>query len=139
MTIRLYADGDPERRALEAWRVASDGTYKLLDLHTLHRLQRGVCYLCIVRFKAGPRSREPMGWSRDHVFPQNAGGGALSNLLLAHRLCNTDKAKRWPTPCEVIYLAGIYAAPHDAPAARAARRAAAIARGERRRAYMGIT
>lgn len=105
-------------RALAAWRCAWDGTM-LVAYHryALYMKQRGRCYLCIkpMRGADGPRD---LWVSRDHVFPQAVGGHAESNILLAHRKCNHEKDARWPTPCEVIFLAGIYAAPFNAIGAR---------------------
>ncbi len=135
MTLRAYAGGTAERRALEAWRFASAGDIigHILDIPALHTRQRGRCYLCIVAFVRGQRSKEPKGWSRDHVFPRAVGGGRPANVLLAHRDCNEDKAHRWPTPCEVIYLAAVYAPPYDALVQRLMRGARRLLINNRRR------
>lgn len=135
MTIRAYVGGIAEKRALLAWRYAGAGAYHVLDRAHLHARQRSLCYLCVERFsRTGKNGTNPLARSNDHVFPRAAGGGREANVLLAHRSCNEAKADRWPFPCEVIYLAAVYALPWDAIAHRAARLAEAIARGERRRA-----
>lgn len=135
MTVRHYAGGPPEKRALAAWACAWDGVYPwlVLDIATLHHRQRGRCYLCIGRFERGHRSRDDMCWSKDHVFPQAAGGRREANVLLAHRGCNHRKANRWPHPCEVIYLASVYAHPFDAVVERLRRIAHRLLRANRRR------
>ncbi len=131
MTLRFHAGGPPEQRALAAWTIAA-GDQRLfvpaLGKQVLHERQNQRCYLC-----AEPRRmilhvprggvHMPERATRDHVFPQRAGGGAFMNILLAHGDCNVRKGGRWPYPCEVIFLASIYAVPSNA-SARARRRAA---------------
>lgn len=74
----------------------------------LRHRQGGVCYLC------GKPLGQRLGTvglevSRDHVFPQAAGAKADLNILLAHAKCNGRKGDRWPRPCELIFLASVYA------------------------------
>jgi hypothetical protein len=85
-----------------------------LSRHAIFHRQRHACYLCAQAF--AHRALEfhgghPDAPSRDHVFPRGRGGLAEANILLAHKRCNQRKGDRWPHPCEVIYLAAIYAAP----------------------------
>lgn len=135
MTVRHYPGGAAGRRALIAWAVVSKGfgAFRVLTLGALHQRQRGRCFLCLAGFVRGHRSSDPKAWSRDHVFPRSAGGDRGSNVLLAHRDCNTEKANRWPTPCEVIYLAAVYAPPYDALTARLERGAKRLLIANRRR------
>lgn len=139
MTLRFCA-GAGQSRALAAWRAANAGIEHLLfhalGMQDLYQRQRGRCYICIAAMDTAlrGRGRNLLAWTIDHVFPRAVGGRQLANLLLAHRGCNERKADRWPFPCEVIYLAAVYAAPHDALAHRAARLLDAVARADRRRA-----
>jgi len=60
--------------------------------------QEGMCYLC----------NEPLSifdCTVDHVVPKSRGGkDSIRNLLLAHSMCNTEKANRVPTKQELKYL-----------------------------------
>lgn len=107
MTLRFTAGGPEARRALTAWRfLAPPAPLVFLNRATLHDAQRGRCYLCLDFFGHDAPGRRKM--SRDHVFPKISGGGSWANILLAHRDCNERKSGRWPTPCEVLYLAALY-------------------------------
>lgn len=137
MTIRVCAGGPPEHRALEAWRILTQGAHRFRTIvpQLLMRLQRHRCYLCLepMDLSVELRSRNPLGWTWEHVFPRAVGGGERSNALLAHRLCNDAKSHRWPYPCEVVYLFAMYAEPYDAPVMRLAKAAQIVARNQRRR------
>lgn len=135
MTLRFCAAVE-QSRALAAWRSAAQHFLFHADVRDLYQRQRGRCYICSAAMDTAlrGRGRNLLAWTIDHVFPRAAGGKQLANLLLAHRSCNERKADRWPFPCEVIYLAAVYAAPHDALAHRAARLLEAVARADRRRA-----
>lgn len=127
-----------EERAMAAWRAASDGHFiRYREAHLL-AAQAGVCYLCAETFDLEPvgRCTNLRAHSEDHVFPRVTGGRGYSNILYAHRDCNSTKGPRWPYPCEVIYLAAVYAAPFDAPRVRAERRQAMLDRNDRRRAAL---
>ena len=124
LTLRVGVGDYWRSRALAAWRTATAGAdrafYRALGVLELHNRQHGRCYLCGAGFDRFPglrhaRSRNPKVWTRDHVFPRAAGGSDDGNRMLAHRGCNEAKDQRWPWPCEVIYLAAVYAPPHDAP------------------------
>ncbi len=68
---------------------------------TLWDLQGGRCYICAKGFV-------PDDWaSRDHVVPRAKGGEDGGNTLLACAACNQGKADSDPTPCELLYLAGV--------------------------------
>jgi hypothetical protein len=107
------------QRSLDAWRIATRGLLDMamhLSRHAIFHRQRHACYLCAQAF--AHRALEfhgghPDAPSRDHVFPRGRGGLAEANILLAHKRCNQRKGDRWPHPCEVIYLAAIYAAPEQ--------------------------
>jgi hypothetical protein len=117
------------QRALDAWRIVTCDmigmAVNLSKSQIFHRQDHG-CYLCDDRFARGAlelhgsNSGAP---SRDHVFPRVQGGRADANILLAHKSCNNLKGDRWPYPCEVIYLASIYAKP-GAPLSRNGKRKA---------------
>lgn len=68
---------------------------------TLWELQDGCCYLCAKPFV------EDDWATRDHVVPRSKGGEDGGNTLLACGACNTWKADSDPTPCELLYLAGV--------------------------------
>lgn len=146
MTLRVRALGSggilgaepypAEERALAAWTCAADGHFLKLSEPELSERQDALCYLCLLPFdpEVVGRGHLERVSSEDHVFPRAAGGRDYSNILLAHRDCNTVKSHRWPYPCEVIYLAAIYAAPFDREVWRAAKRQAILERNDRRRA-----
>lgn len=140
MTVRIYADGASEQRALEVWRIltARGHQFRKIPLPLLVRLQGALCYLCAQAMDLGRenRSKNLLGWTLEHVFPRAAGGGERSNVLLAHRVCNDVKGQRWPYPCEVIYLYAMYAEPYDAKAMRLARSMHQVARNNRRRYHL---
>lgn len=119
MTL-TFAPSIEARRALAAWRLAAPlGAFRPLSVGELIQRQRNRCYLCgydMRRPQATTHGR--LARSRDHVFPKAEGGRRDSNVLLAHRSCNSIKADRWPTPCEVIFLAAIYASPCARPSRR---------------------
>ncbi len=138
MTIYAGAGGYLRVRALAAWRVLTAGFPQRLGepgAEHLLRRQAGICYLCPEPMDIDPRgrSRNLLAWTIEHVFPRALGGRSDANRLLAHASCNTRKADRWPYPCEVVYLAAVYAPPHDAPARREAAHRLTIERNERRR------
>lgn len=111
MTVRTSPTTEAAR-ALAAWRSATGLGQRLpggLPRRELHHLQRSRCYLCDTGFGPSERGRGPMGLTRDHVFPKTCGGTGSGNILLAHKLCNERKANRWPRPCEVLFLASVYA------------------------------
>lgn len=68
----------------------------------LWALQDGRCYICAKAFT-------PDDWATsDHVTPRTRGGAVDgSNELLACMACNQGKADTMPTPCELLYLAGV--------------------------------
>jgi hypothetical protein len=106
-----YGPSVPAQRALAAWRIASSGGFMLLDRPALIRRQRGRCYLCTTPLANATIPKKLRAMSRDHVFPKSRGAGTAANYLLAHMGCNSRKSDRWPYPCEVIFLAAIYAEP----------------------------
>lgn len=113
-TIRasVYVAAEAEARAIMALSVVKPILARPLaipqDPRTLMSLQGGNCYLCI-RPLGHPGANHRESATRDHVFPQKAGAKAKQNILMAHGKCNVRKGGRWPYPCEVIYLASIYA------------------------------
>ena len=128
----VIVSGVERRRALQAWHIASAGE-KPHDRHVvpLFEKQDGRCYICRRRLLPRHTSpRDPDSRTRDHVFPRAGGGKGHTNILLAHRRCNSDKDDRWPFPCEVIFLAAVYAAP-PSDAALLDRRIRAAAAQER--------
>ncbi len=78
------------------------------EARILRHLQDDACYLCGVVL-GRPKCNGPGAATRDHVFPRDAGARSAQNILLAHGRCNLRKANRWPYPCEVIFLASVYA------------------------------
>jgi hypothetical protein len=113
VTLRYGAD-DGQVRALMAWRILTADVRLVNQALDLANRQHHRCYLCGDRFKHAPprgRQSEPKIRTRDHVFPRRVRGGGDANILLAHDDCNQAKGDRWPYPCEVIYLAAVYAAP----------------------------
>lgn len=134
MTIRVGFD-TAAQRALDTWRIVTTGLVQmapLLPRDVLFLRQGERCYLCATTFRGATgrvvRGDTNASISRDHVFPRSGNGGTVSNLLLAHKRCNGSKGDRWPYPCEVIYLAAIYAAPAMPRSRSATRKARAWAR-----------
>lgn len=67
----------------------------------LRKHQGGDCYLCAKPLHADEQSQ-------DHVIPQASGvGPGHRNKLAAHKDCNVAKGSRWPTPCELLFLAAV--------------------------------
>ena len=70
--------------------------------------QRGLCGVCF-----RPMETKVSGGSEptiDHVMPQASGGHANGNRVLAHRGRNHAKGDRWPTGCQIVFLAATNAA-----------------------------
>jgi 5-methylcytosine-specific restriction endonuclease McrA len=78
----------------------------------LWKAQRQRCSICTRLLLKGERFRDDSGWNLDHVFPRSryARLGNRGNLLLVHRICNTRKADREPTGCEILLLHAVNAA-----------------------------
>lgn len=77
----------------------------LTELNLLRRVllraQRYICPICgmVARWRNS---------NIDHVIPKSAGGpNRLGNYLATHTRCNTLKANRPPTGCELIWLLAI--------------------------------
>lgn len=73
--------------------------------------QQRRCYLCACKMNYVAYH----GWMHDqrfatfdHVVPRKWGGKRGGNVLLACRACNTAKADRIPTVCEMFYLREAY-------------------------------
>jgi hypothetical protein len=77
----------------------------------LWKAQRGLCSICTKPLERGLRFHDFTGWSLDHVFPRSRYKrlGNRGNVLLAHRHCNTVKADREPTGCEILLLHAVNA------------------------------
>lgn len=58
---------------------------KKVSLDLLYRRYRGICWICR-KFCARDKA------SRDHIVPESLGGTSdISNLALAHKLCNSKR------------------------------------------------
>lgn len=64
----------------------------------LLKRQHGRCGIC------GYRIRSIKHASIDHVVPKSKGGDDYGNRVVAHVACNTRKADRMPTGCELLWL-----------------------------------
>lgn len=93
-----------DRRPIPACLSDLVGGRIIITRDHLHRLQRGLCYLCGGSFRRRPYR---MRMSEDHVYPRSADFSFHGNRLLSHIGCNGQKAARWPRPCEQLYLASI--------------------------------
>ena len=71
--------------------------------------QRGLCFHCARPMlwraahsrRGGDGRNDNARWTRDHLLPRSCGGRGSTNLVLAHRLCNRDRAATMPTPAMV--------------------------------------
>lgn len=72
----------------------------------LWKAQGGRCAICRGDLLRDERFHDDTGWNLDHVYPRSRYKylGNRGNLLLTHVACNTAKADRDPTGCEVILL-----------------------------------
>ena len=78
-------------------------------LRRLYRAQNGICFHCPLPMMESCWSEmNHRGWTRDHVFPKAASRGVSHNFVLAHRLCNVQKADRVPTESEIIRASRLY-------------------------------
>lgn len=75
----------------------------------LNIAQDQLCGICGKHLYVG--SRQPV--TDEHVIPRSRGGRVVDgNKVLAHNRCNNLKGDRWPTGCEVIFLAAVNARLH---------------------------
>lgn len=71
----------------------------------LGRAQDGLCALC-----AEALEDKPHHYTVDHVVPLGRRGpDAFGNIVAAHKSCNSAKADRMPTGCELIWLLAVNA------------------------------
>lgn len=91
---------------LPLWRIR-----RRVALRLLVEAQNHMCAICgghLVR--RVQKTEAHWGPSVDHVIPVSRGGpDRLGNYLAAHIRCNTEKADRWPTGCELILLMAVNA------------------------------
>lgn len=79
---------------------------RMIIENRLWKAQDGRCAICGLHLLRDERFRDDTGWNLDHVYPRSRYGrlGNRGNLLLTHVACNTAKADRDPTGCEIILL-----------------------------------
>lgn len=84
---------------------------RMMFENRLWKAQDGRCAICGGRLIRDERFHDDSGWNLDHVYPRSRYGrlGNRGNLLLTHVACNTAKADRDPTGCEVIMLHAVNA------------------------------
>ncbi|MGJ0508914.1 MAG: hypothetical protein ACR652_17660 [Methylocystis sp.] len=77
----------------------------------LWKAQDGRCAICGRPLIRDERFHDDTGWNLDHVYPRARYKrlGNRGNLVLTHIACNTAKADREPTGCEVIMLHAVNA------------------------------
>lgn len=59
-----------------------------------------VCWLCGQWIDPELKSPDPMSWTADHVVPVSKGGHNHGELRPAHRVCNTRRGSKRPTPAQ---------------------------------------
>jgi len=72
----------------------------------LFEIQQGRCIVCGGHLPNVTRklNGEPFSISLEHIMPRALGGADNDrNIALSHRRCNTEKADRPPTGCELIW------------------------------------
>lgn len=75
----------------------------------LYKAQNGICFHCPhAMIEACWSEVNHRGWTRDHVFPKAGSRGVQNNFVLAHRLCNVQKADRVPSESEIIRAIKLY-------------------------------
>lgn len=76
-----------------AWNKKKKNIFPLL-----HKVQKGLCFYC-------SRIMGKKNSTFDHFVPRSREGlTVITNLVLAHRTCNRDKADRMPTLIEIKRL-----------------------------------
>ena len=85
--------------------ISPDVRAAIRNLHrVLWRAQHRICAIC------GLPIRRASDTTTEHVVPRAAGGfWGLGNVVGAHGACNTAKADRMPTGCELIWLLAVNA------------------------------
>jgi 5-methylcytosine-specific restriction endonuclease McrA len=85
--------------------ISADCRLAIRNLHrVLWRAQGRTCALC------GQAMRRLWEVTTEHVVPRSAGGfWGLGNVVAAHPACNTAKADRMPTGCELVWLLAVNA------------------------------
>jgi 5-methylcytosine-specific restriction endonuclease McrA len=78
---------------------------------TLLHHQRRICAICGTPFQSSfHKTEDAIEPSIDHVFPLGSGGyDGIGNIVVVHKRCNTAKASKLPTGCEVIWLVAVCA------------------------------
>lgn len=79
-------------------------------LHRIAEIQGMACSICGDAVLLSGEINHPHLASFDHVVPRAHGGRDDKNRLVAHRECNTRKADRPPTACELLLLEAVNAA-----------------------------
>lgn len=70
-------------------KLASGGSYTVLQIDNLFRMQRGKCANCFCSIKSG--------WHNDHIVPLSKGGGNdIRNIQLLCQPCNNKKYNKDP-------------------------------------------
>ena len=77
----------------------------------LDRAQGGLCGVCGLALVFGARARPKP--TLEHVIPRARGGPGFGNVVRTHERCNNEKADRWPTGCELIFLMAVNARLED--------------------------
>lgn len=101
---------------------------RMMFENRLWKAQSGHCAICGEWLLRDERFHDDTGWNLDHVYPRSRYTfGNRGNIVLTHIACNTAKADRDPTGCEIIVLHAVNATIGDkliaAARARAAKRA----------------
>lgn len=82
-----------------------DGLGRHTQLAILYRAQAGICAGCgrSIRKRMG-RPEDALAPTFDHVVTRASGGGnGIRNGLLKHRACNSARADRPPTGCDLLW------------------------------------
>ena len=74
----------------------------------LYSHQECRCFYCNRYMYYAPHTKNPKGYSIDHLFPRSKGYGKGGNSVLACRPCNEKKADRWPTLIEIVKAWELY-------------------------------
>lgn len=91
-------------------RTASD-VAALVELRgIIQRAQWHICPICGEDLPLNLTLRPDWRPSFDHVWPLVTGGrDGLGNIVVVHQHCNSTKAGRRPTGCELVWLMAVNA------------------------------
>lgn len=78
-----------------------------IELMEIFLAQRGLCFYCL-RPMSLSRNNGAVSYTKDHFIPKIKGGKTNGNIVLAHKVCNNRKGRRYPTVDERVRFSELY-------------------------------